>query len=206
MGEALYDEVVGGDKLGVPCRIYAPVGAHAGPRRLSRAAPAGERRQYLLRQSPGRRGGADRGDRAAIPWRPSRREGTRQRPSAAAAAAGDLCARAANSRGMALDQPSRARGTSARHRGRAAAVTFAAAPIVGGKEVHGGQRQPSWCCARTTGASAIGTVHTADAATIETAIARARAAAHGLGPAGRAGARARSWTARPTSTSATACG
>jgi RHH-type proline utilization regulon transcriptional repressor/proline dehydrogenase/delta 1-pyrroline-5-carboxylate dehydrogenase len=28
MGEALYDEVVGAEKLGVPCRIYAPVGTH----------------------------------------------------------------------------------------------------------------------------------------------------------------------------------
>ena len=28
MGEALYDEVVGEDKLGVPCRVYAPVGSH----------------------------------------------------------------------------------------------------------------------------------------------------------------------------------
>ncbi|HEY4316420.1 MAG TPA: trifunctional transcriptional regulator/proline dehydrogenase/L-glutamate gamma-semialdehyde dehydrogenase [Herbaspirillum sp.] len=28
MGETLYDQVVGADKLGVPCRIYAPVGSH----------------------------------------------------------------------------------------------------------------------------------------------------------------------------------
>jgi RHH-type proline utilization regulon transcriptional repressor/proline dehydrogenase/delta 1-pyrroline-5-carboxylate dehydrogenase len=28
MGETLYDQVVGADRLGVPCRIYAPVGAH----------------------------------------------------------------------------------------------------------------------------------------------------------------------------------
>ncbi len=28
MGESIYDEVMGGDKLGVPCRIYAPVGSH----------------------------------------------------------------------------------------------------------------------------------------------------------------------------------
>jgi len=28
MGESLYEEVVGGDKLDVPCRIYAPVGTH----------------------------------------------------------------------------------------------------------------------------------------------------------------------------------
>ena len=28
MGEELYDQAVGADKLGVQCRIYAPVGAH----------------------------------------------------------------------------------------------------------------------------------------------------------------------------------
>src|SRR3954464_12065680 len=28
MGESLYEEVVGSDKLDVPCRIYAPVGTH----------------------------------------------------------------------------------------------------------------------------------------------------------------------------------
>lgn len=28
MGEALYDEVVGPEKYGVPCRVYAPVGSH----------------------------------------------------------------------------------------------------------------------------------------------------------------------------------
>src|SRR5205814_2392289 len=28
MGETLYDQVVGADKLNKPCRIYAPVGSH----------------------------------------------------------------------------------------------------------------------------------------------------------------------------------
>ena len=28
MGEALYDQVVGPDRMGIPCRIYAPVGSH----------------------------------------------------------------------------------------------------------------------------------------------------------------------------------
>ena len=51
----LYEEIVGSGKLGVPCRIYAPVGRHDDLRRLSGAASAGERRQHLLRQSPGRR-------------------------------------------------------------------------------------------------------------------------------------------------------
>src|SRR5262249_13563844 len=28
MGEALYEEIVGPDKMGRPCRVYAPVGSH----------------------------------------------------------------------------------------------------------------------------------------------------------------------------------
>ncbi|MDP3672515.1 MAG: trifunctional transcriptional regulator/proline dehydrogenase/L-glutamate gamma-semialdehyde dehydrogenase [Telluria sp.] len=28
MGETLYDQIVGSDKLGIPCRVYAPVGSH----------------------------------------------------------------------------------------------------------------------------------------------------------------------------------
>src|SRR5204863_10223536 len=28
MGQALYDQVTGEDKLGLPCRVYAPVGSH----------------------------------------------------------------------------------------------------------------------------------------------------------------------------------
>ncbi|HXH02728.1 MAG TPA: bifunctional proline dehydrogenase/L-glutamate gamma-semialdehyde dehydrogenase PutA, partial [Candidatus Competibacteraceae bacterium] len=28
MGEALYEQIVGADRLGVPCRVYAPVGSH----------------------------------------------------------------------------------------------------------------------------------------------------------------------------------
>ena len=50
MGEPLYEEVVGPDKLDRPCRIYAP-GRHARDAAgLSGAPAAGERRQLLVRQ------------------------------------------------------------------------------------------------------------------------------------------------------------
>ncbi len=50
MGEALYAEIVGPDKIDRPCRIYAPVGSHDGSARLSRAAALGKRRQHVFRQ------------------------------------------------------------------------------------------------------------------------------------------------------------
>ena len=54
MGQALYEQVVGRNRMNQPCRIYAPVGSHEDllaylVRRLAR-----ERRQHVLRQSPGR--------------------------------------------------------------------------------------------------------------------------------------------------------
>jgi RHH-type proline utilization regulon transcriptional repressor/proline dehydrogenase/delta 1-pyrroline-5-carboxylate dehydrogenase len=54
MGETLYDQVVGADNLGKPCRIYAPVGLARDPAGLPGAPPAGKRRQLFLRQ-PDRR-------------------------------------------------------------------------------------------------------------------------------------------------------
>ena len=67
MGEPLYEEVVGRDKLDRPCRVYAPVGSHRDAARLSGAPPARERRQHFVRQ-PHRRRERARG-------RPRRRSG-----------------------------------------------------------------------------------------------------------------------------------
>ena len=75
MGEPLYEEVVGRDKLDRPCRVYAPVGSHETllaylVRRLAR-----KRRQHVVRQ-PDRR--CERVDRRA-----RRRSGRRRRPHSA---------------------------------------------------------------------------------------------------------------------------
>ena len=63
MGEALHREVVRPEALGKPCRIYAPVGGHKDLLAYLVRRLLGERRQHLLRQSPRRRRGADRGHR-----------------------------------------------------------------------------------------------------------------------------------------------
>ncbi len=59
MGQALYEQVVGKDKMNQPCRIYAPVGSHEDllaylVRRLLENGG-----QHLLREPAGRRRGAD---------------------------------------------------------------------------------------------------------------------------------------------------
>ncbi len=60
MGEPLYDEVVGPDKLGAPVP-HLCAGRHArDAARLSGAAAAGERRELVLRQPHRRPGGAGR--------------------------------------------------------------------------------------------------------------------------------------------------
>ena len=83
MGEALYEEVVGEGKLGRALPHLRAGRPARGPRRLPGAPPARERRQHLLRQPPGRRGGAGRGHRPR-----SRRDG-----GAGAGSAGAGCCR-----------------------------------------------------------------------------------------------------------------
>ena len=75
MGEPLYEEVVGRDKLDRPCRVYAPVGSHETllaylVRRLAR-----KRRQHVVRQPDCRRERVDR--------RARRRSGRRRPPNPA---------------------------------------------------------------------------------------------------------------------------
>ncbi len=51
MGEALHEFYRDTRKGGATTRIYAPVGSHEGSARLSRAPPARERRQHVVRQT-----------------------------------------------------------------------------------------------------------------------------------------------------------
>ena len=62
MGEALYDQVVGSERLGIACRGVCPHGQPRGSAALSGAPVAGKRRQYLLRQSHRGRQAASGGD------------------------------------------------------------------------------------------------------------------------------------------------
>ena len=113
MGEPLYEEVVGRDKLNRPCRVYAPVGSHETLARLSRPPAARERRQHLVRQPHRRRERRRR--------RPRRRSG-RGRPRDPAArgaarqdrrAARPLCARPASTRADSIS-PTKAASPSSR--------------------------------------------------------------------------------------------
>ena len=58
MGEALYEALLA-ELPDLSCRVYAPVGGHRRFARLSGAAAAGERRQFLLRVGCGRSVGSD---------------------------------------------------------------------------------------------------------------------------------------------------
>ena len=50
MGEPLYEEVTGRDKLNRPCRVYAPVGTHETLLAYLMAPPARERREHVVRE------------------------------------------------------------------------------------------------------------------------------------------------------------
>jgi RHH-type proline utilization regulon transcriptional repressor/proline dehydrogenase/delta 1-pyrroline-5-carboxylate dehydrogenase len=186
MGEALYEEVVSGGRLGAACRIYAPVGAHEDlvaylVRRLlengantsfvnrlaDEAAPIEEivRDPVATVEADKERGGVRLLARPQEIYAPER----------------------ANSRGMALDQPS---VRQALLDGIAAELKtpFTAVPFVDGKAVPAsGAGAPVRCPHDRR--QRIGTVHAADAATVDAAIEGARNAAHAwdrLGGAGRA--------------------
>ena len=204
MGEAVYEEVVGERQAGRALPHLRAGRAARGPRGLSGAAPARERRQHVVRQPAGRRGSADRGDRPRSRGHRRGGEGTAGAPA--------RCCRGRrrssrpsgrNSRGMALDQPS-VREALRREIEAELKRPFAAAPIVDGKARPGGVR-PSRCCARTTGASASARCTAPmPPRSRRPSPARARRRMPGTGWAGRRGPP--SWTGPPTSTSATACG
>ena len=175
-----------------------------GPGGLSGAPPARERRQHLVRQPPGRRGGADRGDRSRS--RRERRARSETAGQAAAASARHLPPeRAQQRRPGARASPRCARRCWRRSRRELEARSMPPRPssmaaTLAGSEAAELVLQPARPPQR------VGTVRTADAAAIEAAIAGAQRRGAGLGPARRPGAGARSWTAPPTSTSATARG
>jgi RHH-type proline utilization regulon transcriptional repressor/proline dehydrogenase/delta 1-pyrroline-5-carboxylate dehydrogenase len=179
MGEAIYEEVVGDGQrgqTGPACRIYAPVGPHEDlvaylVRRLlengantsfvnrlaDEAAPIDE-----MVRDPMRAVAAERASGAAPRRLP--------RPP-------EILAPRLNSRGMALDQPEVRRALLAEI-GEELKAPFAAAPIVDGKRINAGRDPGRLVRCPHDLRQRIGMVHTADAATIEQAIAGAERAAH----------------------------
>jgi RHH-type proline utilization regulon transcriptional repressor/proline dehydrogenase/delta 1-pyrroline-5-carboxylate dehydrogenase len=176
MGEAIYEEVTGDGRSGVPCRIYAPVGPHedlvaylvrrllengANTSFVNRLADAAAPIEEIVRDPMAvvdaeRSGGSPPRQLPRPPeiFEPERR----------------------NSRGLALDQAS-VRQSLLTEVGTQLETTFAAAPIVDGQVLATDVPEQAVVCPHDT-RKHIGTVCATDAATIEQAIAGAGRAAH----------------------------
>jgi len=176
MGEATYAEVVGEAKLGAACRIYAPVGPHedllaylvrrllengANTSFVNRLADAAAPIEEIVRD-PLAVVDAERESRSPPPRLP--------RPPEI------FLPQRTNSRGMVLDQPALRQSLLADIAAELEAP-FAAASIVDGKALAGGDGGQLVLCPHDR-RQRIGTVRTADAASIEQAIAGAHKAAH----------------------------
>ena len=173
MGEALYAEVVGGDRLDVPCRVYAPVGPHedlvsylvrrllengANTSFVNRLADEAAPIEDIIRDPV--EGLAPAGE-VAIPRlpRPPEIYGPERR----------------NSAGLALSEPT-VRGELGQKVVGELERFYAAAPIVGGRLLTGPDAVELVFSPHDR-RHRVGTVRTADGAAIEAAIAGACAAA-----------------------------
>jgi RHH-type proline utilization regulon transcriptional repressor/proline dehydrogenase/delta 1-pyrroline-5-carboxylate dehydrogenase len=185
MGEALYDEVVGADKLGRPCRVYAPVGSHEDllAYLVRRLLENGANTSFVNRIVDER---APVDEIIADPIARLRRLAVKPHPRIPLPR--DLFApERRNARGIDLSDPHRLVELDA---AMAAAVArpWRAAPLVGGVELGGAEREAFDPADRRR---RIGSVVEADAAATEQALARAAAAApawDALGPGRRADA------------------
>jgi RHH-type transcriptional regulator, proline utilization regulon repressor / proline dehydrogenase / delta 1-pyrroline-5-carboxylate dehydrogenase len=176
MGEAIYDEVTGEGRLGAACRIYAPVGPHkdlvaylvrrllengANTSFVNRLADAAASIEAIVRD-PLEVVQEERESRIAPPRLP--------RPPEI------FLPQRTNSLGLALDQPEVRRSllTDIAVELRA---PFAAVPIVNGKPLAGDDPGQLVRCPHDR-RQRIGTVHAADAAAVDQAIAGAQKVAH----------------------------
>ncbi len=178
MGEALYEDVLGADKLDRPCRIYAPVGGHEDllAYLVRRLLENGANTSFVNRIAD------DRADIAEIIRDPveaaeqQRQQGGGLR-NPAIPLPGAIFAPRRNSSGLALSEPA-VRAPLAAAIAEGLRRPFAVGPIVNGETVlRGGQTSPVLCPHDRR--EQLGSVRDADAALIEKAIASAAAAAHG---------------------------
>ncbi len=178
MGEALYEDVVGPDKLGRACRIYAPVGGHEDllAYLVRRLLENGANTSFVNRLADEEAPVADiirdpveaadlereQGPATNDPLQPSPLaiygEGRR------------------NSLGLPLSEPS-VRASLAAEMTKALDGSFAVGPLVDGRAITGGPDAALVACPHDR-RTRIGTVREADAATIEAAIVSATASAH----------------------------
>ena len=172
MGEALYEDMLGRDGRGLACRIYAPVGAHADlvPYLVRRLLENGANTSFVNRLAD------DALPVEAIVANPvEAAEHERDRQVLLMPRPPEIFAPARlNSRGMALYEPA-TRAALYREVETALAAPYAAAPIVSG-EVAGGSEAFLALCPHDR-RQRIGTVETADRATIDAAVAGAERAA-----------------------------
>ena len=170
MGETLYDEIVPADKLGVACRVYAPVGSHQDllPYLVRRLLENGANTSFVNRIGDA---GVPIAEIVADPIAKVRTQGGT--PNAGLPLPGDLFApERRNSRGFALaDQPAMA-GLDAAFAARSAARWCAAAT----PDAPPGTSRPRQVTDPSDHRRTIGAVIDADLAQVDAALTRAAAA------------------------------
>ena len=177
MGEALYEDVVGDDKLGRPCRIYAPVGGHE------------DLLAYLVRRLLENGANSSFVNRIADEKLPVEEivrdpvevsEQERERPEARGKALplpGEILAPRRNSLGLALGEPA-VRDTLIGQMSEALAEPLMAAPLIDAPLGDLNPRQEVVTCPHDR-RERIGFVTPTDPAWVERAIERATTEAHG---------------------------
>jgi RHH-type transcriptional regulator, proline utilization regulon repressor / proline dehydrogenase / delta 1-pyrroline-5-carboxylate dehydrogenase len=169
MGEALYEDIVGRDPQGAACRIYAPVGAHADlvPYLVRRLLENGANTSFVNRLADD---ALPVEDIIADPVEVAERE--REGRVALMPRPGEIYAPdRRNSRGVALYEPA-LRAALSQEIETALAAPYAATPLVAGETRRGREAAQIVFCPHDR-RQRIGTVETADLATIDAAIASA---------------------------------
>ena len=171
MGEPLFDEIVGSDKLGVSCRVYAPVGSHE------------ELLAYLVRRLLENGANTSFVNRIFDDALPIERiiadpveetDGLGRLPHPAIPLPADLYgAERRNSAGVDLTDPA-VLGPLGQAMGNSAARSWSAAPLVDGRRLGGANRPVVFPADRRI---AVGEVADADHAAVSRAVAVAHAAA-----------------------------
>jgi RHH-type proline utilization regulon transcriptional repressor/proline dehydrogenase/delta 1-pyrroline-5-carboxylate dehydrogenase len=177
MGEALYEEVIGGDgKPGTACRIYAPVGPHEDlvAYLVRRLLENGANTSFVHRLADEEAPIAEIIKDPVATVEAERRSGAplRRLPRPAEI----FLPERRNSRGLALDQ-SGLRQALAADIGAALKAPFLAVPLIDGKAETAADAGAAVLCPHDR-RQRIGTVHAADADQIERSIAGAVSAAH----------------------------
>ncbi|HEY4367302.1 MAG TPA: bifunctional proline dehydrogenase/L-glutamate gamma-semialdehyde dehydrogenase PutA [Steroidobacteraceae bacterium] len=167
MGEELYAQIVGADKLGVPCRIYAPVGSHEDllPYLVRRLLENGANTSFVNRLVDESTAVEEIVRDPVVEAEALQYSGHPKIPQPRQI----YGATRANSRGVNLPDPVEFNRLDAEMR-KAAGQRWSAAPIVGGK-TRSGSSQPVTNPANRS--EIVGTVIAADEATVDAAIALA---------------------------------